>query len=425
MKPIRVREWLGLIVVTGSAQLLVQLIGFISGILVIRLLPVNEYAFYTLANTMLGAMTVLADGGIGAGVLSQGGRVWRDKDKLGAVVSTGMMLRVKFAKIALLASAPILFFLLSKHGASWLMSTLIMLSLVPAFFSSLSGTLLQTPLQLHQDIKPLQQYQLEANLGRLALLGLSMFLFPFAAVAIACAGASQLWNNWRLRKKYRFYANPTETPSIEHRSNLIRLVKRTLPGAVYFTFSSQLPVWFISIFGSSEGIAQVGALGRLASILSVFFVVFSTLIVPRFSRMEPHDINILPRYFVSQLFFLPLSLSIFSVAYYFPTQVLWFLGNSYIELSKELILQLLGSMTSLMAAAVYAMNVSRGHIIPALEYYLAIFALQILLAINLRLDTVSGVLTFSLVVNLFSYFVLLAYGAVSIEADRKKKRKPT
>jgi hypothetical protein len=46
------------------------------GILIIRLLPV-EYAFYTLANTMHRTMTVLADGGITTGVMSQVGKVGR------------------------------------------------------------------------------------------------------------------------------------------------------------------------------------------------------------------------------------------------------------------------------------------------------------------------------------------------------------
>ena len=68
-------RWIKLIFVTGSAQIIVQATGLFCGILVIRLLPVNEYALYTLANTMLGTMTVLADSGISSGVMAQGGKV--------------------------------------------------------------------------------------------------------------------------------------------------------------------------------------------------------------------------------------------------------------------------------------------------------------------------------------------------------------
>src|SRR5438045_2535474 len=43
-------EWGKLISITGAAQIIVQLTGLISGIIVIRLLPTQEYALYTLAN---------------------------------------------------------------------------------------------------------------------------------------------------------------------------------------------------------------------------------------------------------------------------------------------------------------------------------------------------------------------------------------
>lgn len=75
----RVFSWIKLIAVTGSAQVIVQVLGFISGIMIIRMLPTQEYAFYTLANTMLGTMTILADGGIGTGVMAQGGKVWQNR----------------------------------------------------------------------------------------------------------------------------------------------------------------------------------------------------------------------------------------------------------------------------------------------------------------------------------------------------------
>src|SRR5436853_1163 len=126
---IKAIEWGKHISITGSAQIVVQAIGFISGILVIRLLQTNEYALYTLANTMLGTMIILADGGISAGVMAQGGKVWQDREKLGVVLATGLNLRKKFATASLLIATPILLFLLQRHGASWLMAILVIAAL--------------------------------------------------------------------------------------------------------------------------------------------------------------------------------------------------------------------------------------------------------------------------------------------------------
>ncbi|WP_304199590.1 hypothetical protein [Flavobacterium alvei] len=105
-------NWGKLISITGGAQVIVQAVGFVCGILIIRLLSVEEYAFYTLANTMLGAMTVLSDGGISTGVMAEGGKVWQDKEKLGRVLVTGLEMRKKFGVISLMVSLPILLYLL-------------------------------------------------------------------------------------------------------------------------------------------------------------------------------------------------------------------------------------------------------------------------------------------------------------------------
>jgi len=86
-------HWGRLVSISGIAQILVQALAFINGILIIRIFSTQEYALYTLANAMLGTMTLLSDGGIADGVMSQGGKNWQDRNWLGAVMATGMQLR--------------------------------------------------------------------------------------------------------------------------------------------------------------------------------------------------------------------------------------------------------------------------------------------------------------------------------------------
>lgn len=171
----KILTWTKLVSITGASQLLIQGLSFVSGILIIRLLPTSEYGLYTLANTMLGTMLILADGGITTGVMAQGGKVWQSKEDLGRVLATGLDLRRKFAIISLLVAMPALLYLLRHHGASWLMSVLIAASLIPAFFTALSGTLLEIVPRLVQHVVPLQKIQVWGNAGRLLLLTLSVF----------------------------------------------------------------------------------------------------------------------------------------------------------------------------------------------------------------------------------------------------------
>ena len=71
-------------------QSAVQVIGFVSGILLIRRLDQREYAYFTITNTMQGTLNLLADIGISIGLVSIGGRVWHDRHRFGQLVNTAL-----------------------------------------------------------------------------------------------------------------------------------------------------------------------------------------------------------------------------------------------------------------------------------------------------------------------------------------------
>src|SRR5690606_5662880 len=243
------------------------------------------YAYYTIANTMLGTMTVLSDGGISSGVMAQGGKVWQDKKKLGAVLNTGLYLRKRFAWGALVVSLPISCYLLWKQGADWITCVLITASLIPAFFAALSDNILQIVPKLHQSITPLQKNQVSVGIGRLLLSGLTLFAFPWAFVAILASGIPRIWGNRKLKKIAEPYIDHTQKVNKEVQGEIIRMVKRIMPGAIYFALSGQITIWLLSIFGTTSSVAQIGALGRLGTILSVLNIIASTVFVPKFSKI--------------------------------------------------------------------------------------------------------------------------------------------
>src|SRR3954454_9152721 len=100
--------------VVGSfafAQAAVQVIGFASGILLVRQLTQREYAYFTIANTMQGTINVLADIGISIGVVAIGGRVWQDSHRFGQLITTAQNLRRKLGGLAVLLVTPILYWM--------------------------------------------------------------------------------------------------------------------------------------------------------------------------------------------------------------------------------------------------------------------------------------------------------------------------
>lgn len=393
-------SWGRLISITGSAQIIVQAVGFASGILIIRLLPVQEYAFYTLANTMLGTMTVLADGGITTGVMAQGGKVWQDQKKLGIILATGLDLRKKFAIGSLLVSVPILFYFLLHNGASWITSGLIALALIPAFYAALSDSLLEIIPKLNQAILPLQRNQVEVGIGRLVLSGLAMLVFPWAFVAVLAAGIPRIWGNIGLRKIVYTYASKDEQPDVVIKKEILDLVKRILPTSIYYCVSGQITIWLISIFGNTTSLAQLGALSRLSVILSVFVSIITTLIVPRFAKLKLEKKILLERFF--QIMFaliIILSLIVLSV-YLFPSAILWILGKDYKDLNYELLLSIIGSCVSLLSAIAFSLYSSRGWALSPIVLITINLIGIIVFASILDLSNLEGVLFFNIALGL-------------------------
>ncbi|MCC8408169.1 polysaccharide biosynthesis protein [Mucilaginibacter sp. UR6-1] len=403
-----------LVTITGAAQLIIQLIGFVSAVIVIRLLPTQEYALYTLVNTMLGTMILLADGGISTGVMSQGGKVWQDKNKLGLVIATGLDLRRKFAVGSLLVAVPVLLYLLVHHGASWLMAGLLTVALIPAFFSSLSSTLLEVAPKLTQDIAPLQKIQVHTNILRLILTSLTIFTFPWAYIAIFASGLPPVWANWQLRKTSSRYADTKQNPDPAISKEILTFVKRILPGAIYYCASGQITIWLISIFGSTTAVAQVGALGRLVMVLSIFNVLFSTLIAPRFARLPNNKRVLLGHYLrITAAMLLILSL-LLAVVWLFPTQILWALGPAYANLHTELFLNIAGSCLGLIAGSSFSLYTHRGWAIkPVILIPLSIAAVAIS-AYFLDISTLRGILMLNICVAGFEAVMHIVFSLLMI-----------
>ena len=403
-------NWGRLITVTAGAQGLIQIAGLVSGIMILRLLPTNEYALYTLSNAILGTMTMLSDGGIGNGVMSQGGKVWTDRNKLGVVLATGLNLRKKFAIASLIIAIPALVYLLLQHKASNLTTFLIVLSLIPAFYAALSDSLYEIIPKLHQDVGALQENQIKVSIGRLVLSVAMLFFFPLTYIAIFAAGIPRIIGNLKLKRLVYSRVTEDSKPNLEVRNNILSMVKKTLPTSIYYSISGQITIWVISFFGQTLAIAQIGALGRVSMLLTLFGTMVGILNVPRFSRL-PESRKILTKYSLMTIgtiivccFLVLLLVSLFS------NEILWVLGKQYAGLKKELLLSVFGSSITLISGTCYVLYSSRGwQMSPTLVIIIDVLALIIGLFF-FKVSTLTGVLYYSI----FTASILLVINSVFI-----------
>lgn len=407
---IKVLRWIKLISLTSIAQIGIQAIGLISGILIIRLLPTQEYALYTLANTILGTMTILADGGISAGVMIYGGKVWSDRKKLGVVAVTGFELRRKFGVASLLIAIPILLYLLLHHGASLPMSILIIISLIPAFFAALSDSLLEIAPKLHQDVTSLQKNLIAANIGRFVLVTAAILIFPWAFIIIIGGGIPRIWANIQLKKTSTTYVDWNQKSDPIVRKDIITVVKKLLPNSIYYCVSSQTTIWLISIFGSTMAVAQIGALGRISIIFSIFSTLFQTLVVPRFARLSSHKNHLIKWFITLQVILFLFVATTLLIQNYFFDIILWLLGSKYYNLENNLAWAISSAVLSSVAGMIYGLLVSRNWILPpAISISINILS-QIAIIPFVDFSTLKGAYTFTIIHTLIG--ILIGYISV-------------
>lgn len=384
-------------------QIIIQLINLTSGFFIVRMLDYKEYACYTIANTFIGMMTVISDGGITSNVMAQGGKVWNDKIALGNIFSTAFDLRKRLAFLSLVVSLPILFVLLQKQQISFYYSLLVIICIIPIFFSSLSDNLLQVPLKLHRQVFVIQKNTFLVSVARLALLVLFLLVSPFALIILLITGITRIYGNVQLRKNNKnfFTNNHIIDPGV--RKTLLKQMYRLLPGTIYYCFSGQIAIWLMSFLGNNTSVASLGALGRFSLIFSVFTILFGSVITPHFSKISD-DKDLLRKQFLSvQLWVLMGSVFVFFIFYFLSDYLLLLLGSSYKHLNKELNWSIAASLLGISAGFSFSLFTARGwSMFPLIPILVNIVSL--ISGINLfHIHTLTGVLMMNVFVNLIQY----------------------
>ncbi len=387
-----------------TVQVAVQAMGVASGILLVRTLSQTEYAYFTLAFSMMSTMSILADSGISISLSSIGGRVWQDRERFGRLINTALRLRRYLASIAVIAVTPILVWLLIRSGAPRLYAAGITLTLLIGLnYQLLSGVLMIVP-RLHSQIKRVQTLDSLAAAVRLALLVTAYFIFLNAEIAVLATIISVIVQYVVLRRWVTDSVDLEAPVSSEDQSAMLGIVKHQAPNAVFYCIQGQLTVWLISVFGNTKSIAEVGALGRLSVIFTIINATMASIVLPAFARCQsPRELRI--RYFQVCSGFLLLGLSLIAGAALFPDQFLWILGSKYAHLRNELLLMMIMSAFSAVTAAMWSLNSTRAWIKYSWLYVPATLLTQVALLTVLDISTVRGVLWFGMISSVPSFLV--------------------
>jgi O-antigen/teichoic acid export membrane protein len=379
-------------------QAIVQIIGFMSGILIVRNLEQREYAYFTIANTMQGTINLLADIGISVGLVSIGGRIWQDRHRFGELINTALNLRKKLGVLVVVAVTPVMYLMLVKNGASIpYIALLIVVVLIGLAFQLSIGVLGVVP-RLRADIGRIQIIDITGAVGRLLALAGLLFVFLNAGIAVAVASAVSLLQYAMLRNYAARVIDLDAPENPEDRHSMVRLIKHLAANSVFYCFQGQITIFLISFFARRvTSIAEVGALGRLAMIFSVLTNLLTNVFVPAFARCQnKRKLYLLYAAILGGV--AVFSLSIIFGASIFPNEFLFVLGSKYAHLHRELLLMVAGAVLSALTGTFWALNASKAWVSGAWLYIPLTLATQTALIPYTDFSSVTGVLIF----NLFS-----------------------
>jgi O-antigen/teichoic acid export membrane protein len=355
-------SWAILLGKFGSIQIIVQLLGFCSGLLLVRILGKDVYALYTIANTMLGTMSVLSDSGVGSGSMALAGRAWNDKGKLSQVVKTALLLRHSFALAILFCLSPVLFIWLNSYGAGTGEATIATLIIALTLYLQTGSALLGVVPRILLQTDRLQLVEFLTSLVRLvaACTAALIFLNLTTALIVGAIAAAFQWALLCRVTKNDFQQSATIDTGIK--SEILKIVARQAPNSVYYCIQSQVIFWLLGIFGNPSAIADAGALGRLAVVFTIAGNLLATMVMPRFSRC--HSPELLWKRFHQVLGLLISALSILVLAaWMFPEQMLWILGKKYQNLENEFLLMVVAQSLNCLLTAISSLNIGKGWIV--------------------------------------------------------------
>lgn len=386
--------WLNKLSKFISIQLFTQGLGMLSGIILIRTLSQEEYAYFTLANTMQGAMSTLADSGISTALSAIGGKVWQDHYQFGQLISSAKQVRRYLGTFVVFIVTPISLWLLIKNGLNIRPSLILILIILFELYLYLIAAVLVVVPRMKSQITQLQNIDIIFSAFRLILLGLAYLFFKLnAALAALISVFATGIHVWLLRRLAIKSINPNAPPNRKYTIEIFKVVKHQAPNSIFYCLQGQITIFLISIFGSTQNIAEVGALSRLSIIFAVITSVMHTIVLPSFSRCQSSKLFRKRYYLVIGIYCL-FSIGLICIVSIFPDKILLIIGNKYSHLRNELILMAIGTITQSLVGVLWQINTSKAWVKNSWMFIPLTVLTQVFSLFFLNISTTKGIIIF-------------------------------
>ena len=390
------RRWASLSGQVAGMQVLVQGVSAVTGLLLIRAMEKDAYAWFTLAASMLATLHLLADGGISTALTSIGGRVYQNAAEFSRLLADGRRMALRLALAGVVLSAPFFWHLYTRLGTPPTMTGTLLALAVLGMLPAMLATLLTVPLRLHSRARQAQAAELLGACVRLLLCGSLLWLgWGDARALFAGTILASISHAWLVRRQTREFTLPTPSAT-GHQKEITGFVRALYGNHIFFCVQGQIATWLIGWLAGVEQVADLGALSRLAVLVAAFGAPFTHLVAPSMARIQ--NVRILRRRFaLAMTVVFGCTLLVLIAAAWQPGWFLWLLGEKYAHLKAELILALAAQGVTLSTSVCWGLIIVRGWIHHAWITIVTNLTGLALGACLFQLQTVHGMLSLSVV----------------------------
>jgi O-antigen/teichoic acid export membrane protein len=315
-----------------------QAAGMLSGLIYVRLMPIEQYALYAMGLSCLAFVSIGSD----LGLTSSLSYFWRESggSKLEQKIAAVLKLRSVFLVLASVVSGVLLLKTANKQNLA-LATVLACFGLVVATAWSQTRTTVDLQL-IRLEGRQRQSYYCEAagSLARLLAAG-AMIATGMSTALFGLAGGllGSLSILGALRIIARVPGNRSQVVEHETWRAVIRYIAPMFPTMVVYMMQDPLVLWLALTFGGKASLSETFALGRIGAVFALLGNFVIAVVAPRLARISD-DLHFARMAGLFLIVLVLLCVGATIVAEFAPSALLLLIGPRYAHLQSEVVLSI-------------------------------------------------------------------------------------
>jgi len=415
------------ILMVGGTESFGVVLGGIAGLLIVNVLPKDQYAAYTFLVACLTLMLGITDTGLAHCCLPVVGK--RSSEPPWVIGACQQVFRKRWALLfgGFFIVAPYWFLSSREHGWTgmgyWAATVFTVATLLFNLREHYAGTVLT----ILGHVSTLTRVSFVSITVRIvfvcAVLLLPITAYSLSGIMAATAAASvvsvvlyvRAFKSHRLVEKK---LSPETAKEVDRQ--IYKFAKPLVLPAVFYQFQGVITVFLVSLFGTSSMLAEVGAFGRLSMMLIVFDRVAAVILFPAIAR-APDGGQLESMVLKAHALYLAMMALVLLTAVYFPHYWMLLLGHQYKD--RESLVWMAFMATLLLNSAGFAFRTMAARGFTVRQSYIIPFvlAIQVGYLALFGASTLQAVLGFGIATCLANFLYQYAMLATWFVAQRRQK----